>query len=151
MTDDYQRHRVSLVRLNELATLPTRATWGSYGFDLYCANHEVIHVYPKEYELIPTGWRLGNSLDESLVMLIFPRSSLITRGLIIPNAPGLIDADYTEEIKILVYNVSDKPVRIVSHERLAQIVFMHSPYIHFVEVPGVEVNRQRGGFGSTGK
>lgn len=84
-------------------------------------------------------------------MLVFPRSSLpLKYGLILPNSPGLIDADYSEQIGIIVHNLRDEEVRLDAGTRIAQAVFVR------VEFPALDVTdqddegRTRGGFGSTG-
>jgi len=84
-------------------------------------------------------------------MLILPRSSLpLKYGLIVANAPGLIDADYTGEIGVIVHNVTDKYVNLESGTRIAQAVFVWLALPPVIEVEDSDAREERGGFGSTG-
>jgi dUTP diphosphatase len=84
---------------------------------------------------------------------VFARSSTpITRGLMVANGVGVIDADYcgaTDEVKIQVINVTDKPVRVARGDRLAQGIVLAAPRVTWEEVESV-TESSRGGFGSTG-
>jgi len=87
-----------------------------------------------------------------LAMLILPRSSLpLKYGLIVANSPGLIDADYTGEIGIIVYNIRDKIQHIEAGTRIAQAVFVEAFFPEMVWADAVDERPDRGGFGSTGK
>src|SRR5437762_969659 len=129
------------------ATLPERATVGSFGYDLAVFGD---HIFlPHETKVIPTGLRLAQSLL-TMAMLILPRSSLaLNHGLIVANSPGLVDSDYTGPIGIVLYNLRDTAVQLVHGTRVAHAVFIQ------VCLPNVEqsdfVQRvERGGYGSTG-
>ena len=138
--------------------LPTRATDGAYGYDLETLKDEVIQ--PSVPTIIPTGLKLAVDLphdsEAGIAMLIIPRSSLALKyGLIIANSPGLIDADYTGEIGIIVYNLRTRITHTVPEvflpagTRIAQALFVP------VLVPRTEhadprPRLERGGFGSTG-
>jgi dUTP pyrophosphatase len=81
-----------------------------------------------------------------------PRSGLAVReGLTVLNAPGTIDADYRGEVKVLLVNLGQAPVRIGRGDRIAQFVVAPVATIRWREVdtlPGSE--RGVAGFGSTG-
>jgi len=144
---------VSLARLSTDAPLPHRATGGSFGYDLATIRAE--RVAPHETTILPCGFKLARDLEHDerggMAMLVFPRSSLpLKYGLILPNSPGLIDADYSEQIGVIVHNLRDEEVRLDAGTRIAQAVFVR------VEFPALDVtdqsdeSRTRGGFGSTG-
>jgi dUTP pyrophosphatase len=84
-------------------------------------------------------------------MLVLPRSSLALKfGLILPNSPGLVDADYAGPIGILVHNLHDAPVRVPAGTRVAQAVFAELRFPRLTEEDAADPRRTRGGFGSTG-
>ena len=143
---------IGLTRLEGRAEVPARATAGSFGYDLATVTDE--EVGGSETRILPCGFKLARDLpcDErsGLAMLILPRSSLSLKyGLILPNSPGLIDADYSEPIGIIVHNLREEPVRLAAGTRIAQAVFIR---IEFPALTVVEADmgRSRGGFGSTG-
>ena len=45
------------------------------------------------------------------------------KGIVVANAPGTIDSDHNGEVKILLLNVTDKPIRVLPGQKVAQIVF----------------------------
>jgi dUTP pyrophosphatase len=146
---------MSTVTLKRLAaaTLPARATTGSFGYDLATSGDET--VGPRETRVLPCGWQLATDLPHDatggLAMLILPRSSLALKfGLILPNAPGLVDADYAGPIGILVHNLRDEAVHVPAGTRIAQAVFARLEFPVVAEAAEADPERTRGGFGSTG-
>jgi len=143
---------------------PQRATDKSFGYDL--AAKERVTIDPGKTEIVKTGLELSDDLPhrdfpiefggsgEGIAMLILPRSSLaLKHGLIIVNSPGLIDADYTGEIGIILANMlSPTPVTIDKGSRIAQALFVSVILpSSFIVANGAGVARaERGGFGSTG-
>jgi dUTP pyrophosphatase len=80
--------------------------------------------------------------------MIVSRSGLAIReGLIVLNAPGIIDADYNNEMCVILHNTSSATRRILHKDRIAQIIFMAN------DAPLDESIRsaRTSGFGSTGK
>jgi dUTP pyrophosphatase len=145
--------RIPLKRLADTARLPARATTGSFGYDLATAQEETLG--PRETRALPCGFQLAADLPYDarggLAMLILPRSSLALKfGLILPNSPGLVDADYAGPIGILVHNLRDEPVTLQAGTRIAQAVFARLEFPALAEVADADPARQRGGFGSTG-
>lgn len=151
---------VWLTKLRDNAILPDRATTGSFGYDL--AASEEITIEPQEVALISTGLALARDLPYERVtadrdalltrmaMLILPRSSLFKRrGLIIPNSPGLVDADYAGELFVQVLNLRSTPTTVPAGERVAQMIFpiVGLPQFGYLDA---DTSRTRGGFGSTG-
>jgi dUTP pyrophosphatase len=145
---------IHLKRLAEGATLPTRATAGSFGYDLAIVSAETVAA--RETRVLPCGFQLATDLPHDaaggLAMMILPRSSLaLTFGLILPNAPGLVDADYAGPIGILVHNLRDDPVTVPAGTRIAQAVFVRLECPALAEAEREDPSRTRGGFGSTGR
>jgi dUTP pyrophosphatase len=144
---------VDLKRLANGAKLPARATAGSFGYDLAIADDEA--VGPRETRILPCGFQLATDLPHDgaggLAMMILPRSSLALKfGLILPNSPGLVDADYAGPIGILVHNLRDEPVTLPAGTRIAQAVFVRMEFPTVAEADAADPERTRGGFGSTG-
>ncbi|KFZ62748.1 hypothetical protein N338_04647, partial [Podiceps cristatus] len=85
---------------------------------------------------------LSGPLGYGLSALLLGRSSTTRQGIFV--LPGIIDADYTGVIKIMVYTLLP-PVSIPASSKIAQLVPFNAC------VPKTE-KRQRGdkGFGSTG-
>jgi dUTP pyrophosphatase len=139
-------------KLNDNAVMPTRATEGSAGLDLYACLESPLEIMPRGLYKIPTGIAIALS-DKNTVGYIFARSGLgVNHGVSLPNCVGVIDSDYRGEIIVGISNCSDKPYTITPGERFAQLVVM--PII----LPNVEVTndlgeteRGAGAFGSTGK
>lgn len=145
---------VPLKRLHPDARLPARATAGAFGYDLATVDEE--RIGPRETRIVPCGFQLAVDLPRTaakgLAMLVLPRSSLPLRhGLILPNSPGLIDADYAGPIGIIVHNLRDAPCVLPAGTRIAQAVFaeLHFPVVR--ETESADPSRTRGGFGSTGR
>lgn len=108
-----------------------------------------ITLDPGDRALVPTGFRAR--LPAGFEAQIRMRSSLAwKRGLIVPNAPGTVDADYPDEWFVLVLNASSHPVRIAHGERIAQVV-LHRYEVAEWRAGTVDRSTDRtGGLGSTG-
>ena len=136
-------------RLSEAATLPTRAYDGDAGLDLHAAEPALLE--PGRRHSVGTG--IAVEIPEGHAGLVLPRSGLAARhGIALVNAPGLIDAGYRGEVRVLLLNTDPASAFEVSiGDRIAQLVLVR------VELPGVvEVQalagseRGAGGFGSSG-
>jgi dUTP pyrophosphatase len=77
--------------------LPEYKTPGSAGFDLTIT--ESYSLAPKELHNFHTGLRM--SIPKDYCVLVFPRSSLGQKKVIIPNSVGVIDSDIEEKLKYL--------------------------------------------------
>lgn len=136
------RHGVD--RVGEEA--PERGASGAGG----CEDCPFVVLEPGDRALVPTGFRAR--LPAGYEAQVRMRSSIAwKRGLIVPNAPGTIDADYPDEWFVLVSNVSKHPVRIRHGERIAQVVLNRYEVATWAEGEvGVTTDRV-GGLGSTGR
>jgi dUTP pyrophosphatase len=131
--------------------LPSYATPGSSGMDLYADLAAPVTLQPLERALIPTGLLI--ELPSGLEAQIRPRSGLaIKQGITCLNTPGTIDADYRGEIKVILINLSSEPQTLNHGERIAQMVIQRVEKIEWNPVNEIETTeRGAGGFGHTGK
>lgn len=140
---------VSIKRLDPEVELPTYAYEGDAGLDLRA--NESVEIPPHERVLISTG--IAIALPDGYAGFVQPRSGMaLKRGLSIANTPGLIDAHYRGEIKVIAVNLDPRDtIRIERGERIAQLVIQQVPVVHLVEVDELdETDRGAGGFGSSG-
>lgn len=140
---------VNIKRLDPTVELPTYAYSGDAGLDLRA--NETVELKPFERALIPTG--LAIALPDGYAGFVQPRSGMaIKSGLTILNTPGLIDAHYRGELKIIAINLdANETIRIERGDRIAQLVIQEVPVVSLVEVDELdETDRGEGGFGSSG-
>ena len=140
---------VSIKRLDPEVEFPTYAYEGDAGLDLRA--NESVEIPPHERVLISTG--VAIALPDGYAGFVQPRSGMaLKRGLSIANTPGLIDAHYRGEIKVIAVNLDPREtIRIERGERIAQLVIQQVPVVHLVEVDELdETDRGAGGFGSSG-
>jgi dUTP pyrophosphatase len=131
--------------------LPQYMTDHSAGLDLYAANDQPIEVRPGDVKLIPTG--LFVEIPPGCEGQVRARSGLALRhGLMLPNAPGTIDADYRGELQVIVGNCSREPFTITRGTRFAQLVISRVERVAVEEVDSLtDTTRGGGGFGHTGR
>ena len=141
---------MKIKRLTETAQLPTRASDGAAGLDLYADVPGSIAIYPGETKKIHTG--IAVELRPYHVGLVDPRSGLSTKqGLRLANSVGVIDSDYRGEIIVALHNDSQMVQYIENGERIAQLVVMQYEHEDAQEVEELSgTQRGSGGFGSTG-
>jgi dUTP pyrophosphatase len=121
------------------------ATEKSAGFD-FTSSIEVNLIHGTTV-LIPTGVFIESAAFDDFIM-VTSRSGLALQGIIVKNAPGVIDADYKQEIKIMLWNTSEKSFKINVGDRIAQgVVMKFKQATGDVEIKTVD---RTGGFGSTG-
>ncbi len=130
--------------------LPSYATAGSVGMDLYAAVEGDVTLQPGERRLVPTGIRIA--LPEGYEGQVRGRSGLaIQRGLGMVNAPGTIDCDYRGEVQVVLINWSQDAQTIRRGDRIAQLVIAPVVRADLVEADVPEdTARGSGGFGHTG-
>ncbi len=142
---------LKIKRLDARAEMPVRATEGSAGMDLHALLDEPLTLQPGERFLVPTGIAIGLPSPET-VGLVFARSGLaIKKGLTLSNCVGVIDSDYTGEVRVGLVNLGQEAYTIQPGERIAQLVVMPVCLPTLREVEELdETARGAGGFGSTG-
>ena len=135
-------------RLRDDATLPAQAYAGDAGLDLAaCGRHE---VGPGERAVIPTG--LALEIPEGYGGFVLPRSGLAAKhGITLLNAPGLIDAGYRGEVRVVFHNTDAEQTFVVEPGmRIAQLVVLPVPEITLLEQEELaETERGERGFGSS--
>jgi|SRR5947209_5157816 len=136
-------------RLHPSARLPTRAYDGDAGLDLYALEPAVLA--PGDRASVATG--LAVEIPPGQAGLVLPRSGLAARhGISVVNAPGLIDAGYRGEVRVLLLN-TDRHHRfeLAAGDRIAQLVLVRVEAPELVEVDALAVSKRgAGGFGSSG-
>jgi dUTP pyrophosphatase len=137
------------VKLNEKATLPTRAHDNDAGLDLYAA--ESARLAPGARVSVGTG--LAVAIPDGVGGLVLPRSGIALRhGVTLVNSPGLIDPGYRGEVRVLLLNTDPTlEFRVSPGDRLAQLLLV--PVVHASPLQADaldESTRGEGGFGSTG-
>jgi len=136
-------------RLDARALLPTRAHPGDAGLDLYAIEEHVLEAG----ERASVGTGVSVEIPEGQAGLVLPRSGLAVRhGIALVNAPGLIDAGYRGEIRVLLLNTDRRePFTIAAGDRIAQLVLVRVETPDVLEVEALALSeRGAGGFGSTG-
>lgn len=133
--------------LDERAQLPGQAHSSDAGHDVRCI--EDFELSPGERKMVRTG--LAMALPASWCCLVLARSGLAAKhGIMVVNGPGLIDAGYRDEVKVILLNSGDAPVSFASGDRIAQLMFQPVPAVSFIEVDDLDETDRSGGFGSSG-
>lgn len=139
--------KVNIKRLVPEAHIPVYAKNGDAGLDLIATSRD------SEDGFIEYGTGLAIEIPEGHVGLLFPRSSITKKGIMLKNSVGVIDSGYRGEIKLrfhplikefwkgFTYDIGDK---------VGQLIIMPIPRIELQEVQELS-NSERGdgGFGST--
>lgn len=144
--------KLRIKKLRENAVIPTKATSGSAGFDLYAAIDESVKIPAGGNAVISTGIAIALPSD-GYVALIFPRSGLsVKHGIGMLNSVGVIDSDYRGELSIGLINHFKTPYTIEPRERIAQLLIMPVIPPLLLEVDELDdTARGEKGFGSTGR
>jgi dUTP pyrophosphatase len=133
---------------NDPVPLPCYMTPDAAGMDIYADLTEDLTLPALGRTLIPTGFAIA--VPQGYEAQVRPRSGLALRsGLTILNAPGTIDADYRDEVKILMINLSDQPMTIQRGDRVAQLIVAPVMRVQWQEVDQLEATARAGGFGHT--
>ena len=142
---------LKIKRLHPKAKLPTRATPGSTGLDVFaCIDGEgTVRLMGTQPKLIPTG--IAIEVPRGYDVQIRPRSGLSAKGVGVTF--GTIDSDYRGEILVTMYLFSpDSTFEIKHGDRIAQMVISRIADLPPVEVEDLSpTERGSGGHGSTGK
>ena len=141
--------KIPLQRLDPELLPPQRAHPGDAGIDLRSA--ETIEIEAEGWAQVGTG--VAVAIPDGHVGLVSPRSGLAARhGIGVANGPGIVDAGYRGELRVILINHGQNAVKIERGERIAQLVVVPMVEIEFEEVGELPPSgRGDGGFGSTGR
>jgi len=139
---------VPIRRLRDDAVLPAPAYAGDAGLDLSAC--ERVELRPGERATVGTG--LAVAIPEGYAGFVQPRSGLASRhGITVVNAPGLVDAGYRGELRVVLLNTDPaEPFVVEPGMRIAQLVLVPvalAEPVEVVDLPGSE--RGERGFGSS--
>lgn len=141
--------KIGVLKLDPDAYLPTYATEGDAGADLYALSGAML--LPGQRQPIRTG--IAVALPTGYVGLVVPRSGLSTKfGITLANSPGILDAGYRGEIVCFAVNHGDKEYQVNAGDRIGQLVvtpFLSAQWDWVDSLPPSE--RGTGGFGSSGR
>ena len=140
----FQTSELQVVKLSEAATLPSKGSELSAGFDLY--PMEKVEIAPSEQALVNTG--LAIAVPYGCYGRIAPRSSLALKSLLVHG--GVIDADYTGEVKIILQNLGKNKVTLTPKLACAQLILERNCQPKCTEKQKLAITtRGQNGFGST--
>lgn len=146
---------VQFEKLVEHAKMPMQATTGAAGYDLYSSEDVTLEV--GKIRLVSSGLRLHH-MTPGYALFICSRSGWASKGVFCMNAPGIVDSDFTGDMKIILGNFGEDIHTIVKGERVAQLVPFQlvNDYAQW-DVTGGLIKpvyqnpvKREGGFGSTG-
>ncbi len=135
--------KIKVKKLNSNAKIPSYAKVGDAGMDVYSTSIELTDKY------IEYGTGLAFEVPEGYVMLVFSRSSVTNKDLILKNSVGVLDSGYRGELKLRFKKDGENVYDI--GERIGQVIVMPYPKVEVEEVEELaESERSEGGFGSSG-
>lgn len=142
---------VPIVRLDPKLALPAYAHDGDAGLDLVARENAVV-PHGGGRLLVPTGMAVAIPLGYAGFVL--PRSGLaLNHGVTLMNSPGLIDAGYRGELKVILLNTDPTQDFVVTRgQRIAQMVVQKVEQVGWLPVANFfdDTERGAGGFGHTG-
>jgi dUTP pyrophosphatase len=141
---------LACTKLSEAARLPTRANVGDGGLDRNAP--EAATLGPGERASVGTG--IAIEVPDGHAGLVLPRSGLAARhGIALVNAPGLIDAGYRGEVRILLLNTDrEETFEVAPGDRIAQLLLTPFTDAEPAEVAELGAGaRGENGFGSSGR
>lgn len=135
------------VAIESFSPVPKRTSSSAAAYDLKAG--EACTIPSRSTRVINTHVRLA--IPDGYVGLVCSRSGLASNGVFVINAPGVIDADFRGEIKVLLHNTDIMPYHINAKDRIAQIIFQRAYEVIFnEELELAETARGENGLGSTG-
>lgn len=137
---------VTINKLYSSAITPTYSRKGDAGLDITCLSY--IHDMVNDFYEYSTG--LEFEIPEGYVGLLFPRSSISKKDLLLCNSVGVLDSSYRGEVTFRFRATKDYPRIYKPGDRIGQIIIVPYPKITFVEGVLSFTDRDKGGYGSTG-
>jgi dUTP pyrophosphatase len=141
---------VPIVQLDPDLPLPAYAHEGDAGLDLY-AREDATLAAGGGRTLLPTGISIAIPMGHGGFVL--PRSGMAMKhGISVVNAPGLIDAAYRGEIKVVLINTDpDHDYEVHRGDRIAQLVIQRVESVAWQVVDSLDGVDRGGGFGHSGR
>jgi len=141
---------IPIVRLDPDLPLPAYAHPGDAGLDLRARIDTTVPAAGGRV-LVPTG--VAIAIPEGHAGWVLPRSGLaLEHGIALANAPGLIDAAYRGELKVILLNTDPHRDFVVHRgDRIAQLVIQRFATVQWAEVDTLEGDDRGGGFGHSGR
>ena len=141
---------VPIVQLDAELPLPEYAHEGDAGLDLYARESATLAAGGGR-ALVPTGISIAIPMGHGGFVL--PRSGMAMKhGISVVNAPGLIDAAYRGEIKVVLINTDPEQAYSVERgDRIAQLVIQRVESVAWQVVDSLDGVDRGGGFGHSGR
>jgi dUTP pyrophosphatase len=141
---------IAVRQLDPELPLPARQHAHDAGYDLVARERAVLAPGGGR-ALVPTG--MAMAIPPGYGGFVQPRSGLALRhGVTVLNTPGLVDAGYRDELKVLLVNLDPHAAFTVERgDRIAQLVIQRVAAVEWRAVDSLDASaRGLGGFGSTG-
>jgi dUTP pyrophosphatase len=141
---------IPIVRLDPDLPLPAYTHPGDAGLDLRARIDTTVPAAGGRV-LVPTG--VAIAIPEGHAGWVLPRSGLaLEHGIALVNAPGLIDAAYRGELKVILLNTDPhRDFAVHRGDRIAQLVIQRFATVQWAEVDSLEGDDRGGGFGHSGR
>lgn len=142
--------KLKIKKVNQNCTFPKYMTPGAAAMDVFACIEQAVVINPRERVLIPTGFAI--QLPHGYAALLCARSGMALKsGIALANGIGVIDSDYTGEVKVALINNTDAPFTVEKDMRIAQLMITPVMSVTLDVVDELDqTQRGNGGFGSTG-
>ena len=132
-------------RFHPDAIVPQRQSAGAVGHDLHSV--ETVSIGAHKQAMIGTG--VGVRIPHETYARVAPRSGMSLKGIDV--LAGVVDPDWTSEIKVIIINHSDAVYQVRKGDRIAQLILERVALPIITEVTELRATeRGANGFGSTG-
>lgn len=145
------RPDLEVLQLDPDLDLPSSAYEDDAGLDLRA--RESVDLPPGGGRAV-VGTGFAVAIPPGMAGLVLPRSGLAARhGVTVANAPGLVDAGYRDEIKVILVNTDrTQPYRVERGDRIAQLVIIRIEQLPLIAVEALPASeRGQRGHGSSGR
>lgn len=126
-----EKIEVAFRKIVDWAKIPDYDTKGAAGCDISVSLQDEIVLYPHEVKTFPTGFAI--KIPPGYEAQIRSRAGMARKGIVVANAPATLDGEHIDEITVLLLNVTDKPVKILPGQKVAQMVFSPIVKAQFIQ------------------
>jgi dUTP pyrophosphatase len=135
--------KIKIKKLHPDAIIPKYAHLGDAGMDFYAISKNETEKF------VEYGTGLAFEIPLGYVMLIFPRSSVTMKDLMMKNSVGVLDAGYRGELVMRFSKSGNEDYEI--GDKIGQFIVLPFPKVEIEETENLsESSRGKRGFGSTG-